>query len=77
MPKKLISMEQGLADKLTELAKRHGTTQSRIVDAALTVYLTLDLFAPKGTERLSKLNNQVTIDDVLKETERRFTRKDS
>ena len=77
MPKKLFTMDDRLADKLAEVAKRHGTTQSRVVDAALTVYLTLDLFAPKGTEKLSSMKNQVTIDEVLKETERRFTRKDS
>lgn len=70
-------MEQGLADKLAKAAQRYETSQSRVVSAALTVYLMLDTFAPTGMKKVNDLNNQVTIDEVLKETERIITRKDS
>ena len=57
--KKLLTLSNQLSDRLAQLAKEQSTTQSRIVETALTIYIMLNYGSPKQAKNLSdmKLSN--------------------
>jgi hypothetical protein len=69
MTKKLISMSEIMADRLESLAKEQGTTQSRIIETALTLYTMIQIGAPLQAQKLQEMipKNQI---DIFQELER-------
>lgn len=69
MTKKLISMSELMASRLESLAKEQGTTQSRIIETALTLYTMIQIGAPLQAQKLQEMipNNQI---DIFQELER-------
>ena len=69
MIKKLISMSEPMALRLEQLAQEQGTTQSRIVETALTIFTMVQIGAPLQAQRLQEMipKNQV---DIFQELER-------
>ena len=69
MTKKLISMSEIMADRLETLAKEQGTTQSRIIETALTLYTMIQIGAPLQAQKLQEMipKNQI---DIFQELER-------
>jgi hypothetical protein len=69
MTKKLISMSEIMAQRLESLAKEQGTTQSRIIETALTLYTMIQIGAPLQAQKLQEMipKNQI---DIFQELER-------
>jgi predicted transcriptional regulator len=67
MTKKLISMSEIMADRLQSLAKEQGTTQSRIIETALTLYTMIQIGAPLQAQKLQEMipKNQIDIFELL------------
>lgn len=61
--KKLFSISEPLCLQLEEMAKNHRTTQSRIIESALMVYLLMDSSNKANTKKIDKIvkNNQTEI----------------
>ena len=75
--KKLFSMSNQLADRLTKTAKEQGTTQSRIVETALTIYIMLNYGSPEQAKKLGDMipSNQVTLFEELDRLDKRKNKK--
>ena len=69
MIKKLISFSDPMALRLEQLAKEQSTTQSRIIETALTIYTMVHIGAPLQAQKLQEMipTNQV---DIFQELER-------
>jgi hypothetical protein len=67
MTKKLISMSEIMANRLESLAIEQGTTQSRIIETALTLYTMIQIGAPLQAQKLQEMipKNQIDIFELL------------
>lgn len=69
MKKKLISFSEPMALRLEQMAQEQGTTQSRIVETALTIFTMVQIGAPLQAQKLQEMipKNQI---DIFQELER-------
>jgi hypothetical protein len=67
MKKKLISFSDNMAVRLESLAIEQGTTQSRVIETALTLYTMIHIGAPLQAQKLQEMipKNQIDIFEVL------------
>jgi len=70
-------MSVQLSDRLTQLAKEQGTTQSRIVETALTIYIMLNYGSPEQAKKMTDLStsNQIDIFQELDKLDKRKKQK--
>jgi predicted transcriptional regulator len=67
--KKLFSISQPLCIKLEEIAKNHRTTQSRIIESALTIYLLMETANKSNTKKIDKIvrtNQELLLTEIEK-----------
>jgi hypothetical protein len=74
MIKKLISFNDTMALKLEELTKEHKTTQSRVIESALMIYILMNAGSKQTT---NKINNIVSEhQDIIFKDLDKITKKD-
>ncbi len=66
--KKLFSLSDNVAQRLEQIAKEQKTSQSKLVETAIVIYLMIQYGAPEQAIKLNDLipKNQIDIFDIIK-----------
>jgi histidinol dehydrogenase len=55
MIKKMFSVSELMAKTIEDLAKQQNTTQSRIIETSLMMYVLFNTASPEATKKINKL----------------------